>query len=348
METAQLPRPLLPATRRLRDPGVADGKAFAGPMAINGPTAQATTVGITVRSTIHIGFPKTGTTALQRHVFPTLETLAYLGPNSGPPFSTLAENLFRADDEAYEPDSLRACLVQACPPKEINGSRSLLVSHEGFGRHHHGGRTAERLHRLLPDSTVVAVVRSQTSLLRSLYFMYLRRGGVHDLEYWAEKHFDPDWVRYDSAVAGYQQLFGTERVHVLLYEDFQQRPQEFISVFLGLIGGFDMSTRRPSYALPQVNQSPAWPSCQAMRLVNRLFRTSQCNPRPLVRSLPIDSAIRRIRRIDAIVFGDQGRDNCRRHNAVLHRLGADVAASNRRLQDLTGLSLADHGYPLDS
>src|SRR5438045_162810 len=65
--------------------------------------------GCPVSTVIHIGLPKTGTTALQTHFFPRLPGCTFVsawGEHSDPVFRLLSQDLLLADDERYLADTL--------------------------------------------------------------------------------------------------------------------------------------------------------------------------------------------------------------------------------------------------
>lgn len=200
---------------------------------------------------IHVGFPKTATTALQNHVFPHMSGVWNLGK---PTFSKPVKRALRsmARDEPGRFDR-RACDVlrkafQGAPP----GTASILISHEGFTGSRFqqsdskkvlrsGGFRAlriaamERLHAACEGMPVKILfnIREQCSWLLSVHADLVLRDGL-SLEFgeWLEAglnapddfYADPD---FRLTIDAYSDLFGKENVHVVAFEEMSRSPQAF-------------------------------------------------------------------------------------------------------------------------
>jgi hypothetical protein len=87
-----------------------------------------------------------------------------------------------------------------------------------------------------PNAKIFIVIREQCSMILSTYFQYLRKGGVSCLHTYLTRKYDgraPGFslskFSYHEIVQFYQVLYGPERVLVLPYEMFSNRPDIFFS-----------------------------------------------------------------------------------------------------------------------
>src|SRR5262249_32612815 len=140
---------------------------------------------------VHIGYPKTGSTWLQREVFPRLGIrYGSAEPELGRLIGELAEG--EVDAEAF---------------RRARGEGPVLISNEGlvgsmWGPVENGLRNAERLHEVVPGARIAVLVRRQDEMLRSLYAQYVNMGGTRPPEgFLAEFH--PEHLEYDRLLSRY-------------------------------------------------------------------------------------------------------------------------------------------------
>jgi hypothetical protein len=211
---------------------------------------------------LHVGLPKTATTALQDHVFAKLPGARSIGkPEPPKPLKKALRRLIGESDgdrTGADLDCIRAAL---CPPRH-DGSTTIL-SHEGLTATRHELRDADRFlrekgfraqrmrvaRRLREACADVAVqvlftLREQCDWLLSLYGdLVLREGLTTDFESWIEagledlENFsgDPD---FHWLVDVYAAEFGAENVHVLPFEDLRADPRRF-AARVAAAGGLD-------------------------------------------------------------------------------------------------------------
>jgi hypothetical protein len=183
-----------------------------------------------------VGHAKSGTTALYEMLRGHPEI--YL-PDSKEPwfFASDMRPRFTPPSAGESPETLEdyLSLFAAAGPRQRAGeaSSSYLWSRTA----------AARIHDVQPDARIIAILREPASFLRSLHLQLLqthvesqrslrramsleaaRRGGKHVprrshrpqlLQY-------ADHVRYVEQVRRYHELFGADRVLVLIYEDFRR------------------------------------------------------------------------------------------------------------------------------
>jgi hypothetical protein len=130
-------------------------------------------------------------------------------------------------------------------------SRSVLVSVEGFTWPSGigiGGKSA-RLKRLFPGYRIVLVIRKPVELLSSLYTQYFTNIDRRALEFTGQIYHAPSldhWLRNaldrpnhsgspamllrcEAVTRRYVELFGRDKVKVMLYEDLRTQPAAFIA-----------------------------------------------------------------------------------------------------------------------
>lgn len=195
--------------------------------------------------------PRTGTTFLQRKVFPNIAGHNFYGiPYSH--YSEAFHKMIYMDDSLYNEDEFI---------HEINQleGENIIISNENFiGQslfYHHSNRTsiANRLHKAMPNATIILYLRNQIDLLKSLYlitvgwkesksldeFVWTKRDAYTLKDYqngnfnYGEKdayystfnsHEHLDGYIYNSLIELYKNLF--QKVEIILYEDFISQPEK--------------------------------------------------------------------------------------------------------------------------
>jgi sulfotransferase family protein len=302
-----------------------------------------------MRSLLHIGYHKTGSTWLGRHVFadraagfsvaarPRELHSAFVAVNPfdfapGPIAERLEPGLREARDQGLVP----------------------VLSHERLsGNPHSGGydsrSVADRLAAALPNAKVLIVIREQRSMLVSLYKQYVKRGGAASFERYVGTPpargpvpaFRFDFLEYHRLINHYQDLFGAANVLVLTYELLRSDPQ----AFLGRLGTFAGAPATEAEVRLE-NASPSAFSLGLKRHANRYFVRDALNPSP---PLAFDGAnellLRLCRAADARTTRE-GRD--RREQEWRRRaeseIGAHYAESNALTARLIDTDLAALGY----
>ncbi|MCO6499335.1 MAG: hypothetical protein J5I47_03040 [Vicingus serpentipes] len=195
--------------------------------------------------------PRTGTTFLQRKVFPFIENHQFYGlPYSH--YSEAFHKMMYMDESLYNENEFI---------KEINSLKgdNIILSNENFiGQslffyHSNRSRTAHRLHKAMPNATIILYLRNQIDLLKSLYlitvgwkenksldeFVWTKRNpytltdnyngnnnyGEKDAYYSTfNSHEHLDGYIYNPLIKLYKELF--PNVEIILYEDFISDPDK--------------------------------------------------------------------------------------------------------------------------
>ena len=224
---------------------------------------------------LHVGLPKTATTALQDHVFTKLPGARSIGKPKPPrPLKKALRRLIAESDGELARSDLE-CIRAALHPPRPDGSTTIL-SHEGLTATRHELRDADRflrekgfrvqrvrVARHLREACdaaaqVLFTLREQCGWMLSLYGdLVLREGVSTGFEAWVEAGLDdvdnfcgdPD---FHWLVDVYATEFGAENVHVLPFEDLRANPRRF-AARVAAAGGLDEGELlRRIAALPRV------------------------------------------------------------------------------------------------
>ena len=206
---------------------------------------------------IHVGLHKTASTFFQTEVFPHFEnTICLTRPYTQQ--SRGFNKLQFADDTVYQPEELKIELEQI--NKE---NKNIIISDEclsGFPQTNYLNRSliANRLNKFFPQAEIILFIRGQKNILLSLYNQYVKMGGTEPIHnyiwlpkekytyemycsqektnYWRKstryynhltKNINPQHFLYFNLIHLYHKYFS--KVHVFLYEDFCQNPQQVIT-----------------------------------------------------------------------------------------------------------------------
>ncbi len=182
---------------------------------------------------IHVGYPKAGSTYLQRW-FASHPQLAYVeGGIAG------YRNVYEVAPEAASPRP-------AAPLWRVTSTEGLIAPAKALGRWSaepkYGGmaeveRACSSLAELFPGATVLIVTRGFRSMILSSYSQYVRSGGTRSLEALMrhERGADHPW-NYDAAIGHYRARFGAANVIVLPYELLRDSPADFVGALAARLG----------------------------------------------------------------------------------------------------------------
>ena len=131
---------------------------------------------------IHIGYHKTGTTWLQRNVFPD----ASLGFRVGLAKRDIHRLLVRPRALNFDAATCRAEIAKSLGVDEGDDHVPVISSEELCSNPHGGAflekELADRLADTLPGARVLIVVREQRAMIASTYKQYVRAGATHSLQ----------------------------------------------------------------------------------------------------------------------------------------------------------------------
>lgn len=214
---------------------------------------------------IHIGYLKTGSTWLQKHLFDCPDrgffrlaakpiSKNHIGLR---PATRFARNfIFEPGGSFYalqefSPDRMRERLgeCQSQSPGVAVLSEERLAGHPETG-----GFDSEqiclRLSQVFDSPKIFIVIREQKSLIASCYFDILLKGGTLSLkEYIASSckrspRFRKRYFMFHHLISMYQEVFGKENVLVLPYEMFRDDPKRYFER-LGSFSGVSIPDSLP-------------------------------------------------------------------------------------------------------
>jgi hypothetical protein len=225
---------------------------------------------ILIKTLIHIGFPRTGTTWFQKNFFPKVEN--YLQPGR----KLTHELLIHPTPLEFNPEDLKSRI----PP-----SGHFIISEEMITSRIRGGEVnhwffaeyIKRLNLCYPDAHFMLLIRNQQEIIQSLYALYVQKGGTYSLEKFllSENQLQSDYL-FSSKFLNFHinleyliKTIGKERLHVFLFEDFRENPEEFIQK---LGKKFQLVFNNQSIDYSKVNTGITTKQIFGRKLINRFTR----------------------------------------------------------------------------
>jgi hypothetical protein len=214
-----------------------------------------------VPDVFHIGYPRTGTTFLQKGVWARLPEAVYRTRSRVGEF-------YRTDDSAT-----LAKLYEDVPKNDV-GDRIFIDSEEEFSGDLYTDylHMPERLYRVNPGAKILVCLRSQKTIIPSMYYLYVKKGGHLTYRQYAQKLIDARKFDYLPLIDAYRAVFGEENVCVLLFEDLGRDSKQFVHRVMSFIG-HQREVEIDDRPLV-VNARAESLSIRAMRLMNRLTGTT--------------------------------------------------------------------------
>jgi Sulfotransferase family len=308
---------------------------------------------------IHIGYHKTGSSWLQRHLFSRKAGAGFTAFDKGRdgPINRLIVTPNALD---FDPHATHSGFMALADRATAKGLTPVVSSERLSGHPLTGGRDskelAERLAVVFPDGLVLIVIREQREMLLSTYRQYVKAGGAWSLPQFLDPPVDtrtrvplsdPIHFAYHRLIRTYHRLFGDDRVLVLPYELLRADPGRFVTA----IARFAGATLPPGFvdSLPvdaRPNLSPSRAATRIKRAVNRLAARSDLNPAPLFDAPRLEAfARRREGLVDHLIPAALAtRLERRDRERVADAVGDRFDASNRATSDACGLDLATLGY----
>lgn len=300
---------------------------------------------------LHVGYQKTATTWLQKAVLshhPGVEVVRRATPDA-----EWLEDVVGLHPFDFDPGALRARYERSAA---ACAGRLPFLSYEAWiGTPFSGGRdvveNARRLHAIFPEARVVLVIREPMDMLGSMLRQYVHEGGalpptaLLTRRHPERTYFDPSFLYYDRVIDVYSELFGRDRLCVLLFEMLRSSPQEFVDQLCEFCGVVPLDVSRLEDG--HRNTGLSAPSLAIARVANR-FVASAFNTAPLVpRALLTSRAIRRAlqRGVDPLLFRNARAASPALDAQLRVRLEAGYRAHNQRLAKEHDIPVDRFGYP---
>ncbi len=192
-----------------------------------------------INTILHIGYPKTATKWFQNEFYPRVNGIFFIHRKDV--FKWLAfQNIFD-----YSPVETLEHFVSTTDGKRLVICDEIILGglDIGFGSGEYVCMMANRLKETFGEASIIIFIRNQHSALESVYGHYIKSGGTYSVKKYMgiyrkftrpfhDYHlFNPDLFQYNKIVELYARLFGSENVHVCLFEDFKANPEGFIDQF---------------------------------------------------------------------------------------------------------------------
>jgi hypothetical protein len=173
-----------------------------------------------MRVFIHIGYPKTATSWLQKSILPQNPEIAFWHVRA--PQHAWLEELVTAHEFDFDARRLRSSYAKhkASVTAQAIGISWESFSGDVFAGGHNSRRNATRLHAVFPEASIVVFIRNQFDMIDSLYRQYVQEGGacsIHrflDLQFPSRVCFSLDHLCYDRLIRCYHDLFGPDNLYV--------------------------------------------------------------------------------------------------------------------------------------
>lgn len=311
------------------------------------------------RVVVHTGFMKTGTTFLQKTVFPALAEVALhsyaLGLKRGGSADRRFIEMSVEVRNGVSPDSSRAIRDEMRGWMKGSNKRTHVYSWEGLvGGYLTDYRERDTMTGFLrdtfPEAHILLVIRRQDNLIESLYrqslqtyhfstvpqFLNRSIDGFGPFQPSGPANLDVRSLDFESLVASYERAFGADRVTVMPYEWMLNAPERF---YAGLSQTLGVRVEPPVVTGIPPNRGYSILASRVAFLVNRLYRSAH-NPRGLIPLKALDP--RRILQdgLDRLIYvkGELIPTDWRNDILALHAKG------NRALDERLGLGLKELGY----
>lgn len=294
---------------------------------------------------IHVGYHKTGTTWLKSHFFRNVK-------NAGIVYYDDFNFNLTAGKEFFEikPEKM------ACT-KDFRIITAHVLSGFINGRWENGAYRklfSEYFKSNFPDAHIILFIRNQLDMIPSFYSSYLRKGGSLKIdELFSARNIDGggffSFSMYDFAemISFYQHLFGKDKVHVFLYEDFLEDNASFLYK-LSAKFGFDINIDQLTYA--KSNEKLRKGLVTTVRFLN-MFSARGAQPKKCLFDLPFMASLMTKERLNKwnsyAVFGKKDYRNDILGKTLKETITSLYKNSNRRLIEEFGLKdVQKYGYPL--
>jgi hypothetical protein len=236
---------------------------------------------------IHIGYPKTGTSFLQREIFPKVEGINYIRRKA---VREQTQRIRSQDEFSFDDERTRAEIQSHFRPG-TNVISNETFTGAVFFKSINNKLIADRLARLFPEAGIIVTIRNQYEMIESLHREHIRMGGTMSFSKFVgfnrgsftpsylldDSTVNPEMFNYQKLLDYYVRLFGRDRVLVLPYEELLTDAGSFVERILSFVG----VGQPPDFRNVPVNQGYGASQMRVARVLNR-FLKSRLNPRGVI------------------------------------------------------------------
>tara|TARA_Y100000294_G_scaffold161308_1_gene165619 strand:- start:1681 stop:2607 length:927 start_codon:yes stop_codon:yes gene_type:complete len=303
---------------------------------------------------IHIGYHKTGSTFLQKQWLPNQPKILMLDEILGNQYHKFNSDFIWSHDLDFESSTFRQRIEDSFTSnnkfnknKKIVGWSDESLSGDAFsGRD--SKKLAERILSTFGKTKIIICIRSQQSIVNSLYYHYIKKGGSYSpRKFIYSKHSIGKGLfhklQYDKLIEYYFKVFGRENTFVYLYEYFKGDSYSClkkISQFIDFIPG--------QYNDKKIlNVSMSKYAVSLIRILNRIGENPIDSGVPYHRFMSkttLKSIFRFIYSLDLKFQYSSLNNKCYFDDETLMYINKQFNNSNRRLQKLLNQDLSEYGY----
>ena len=211
---------------------------------------------------LRLGYPKTGGTTLNRHLFGTSKNLLYLGkPFIEKDVERWTMDMCYNSSLDFSPDAFRAWFQDY---RSQNDDFPIFLSHEGFLTTPTVDLQiiCERIHKVFGSCHIILTLRNQWEIISSFYHSagfegrYLFINGLPSLpsfpmglNEWVDQNMvlmtPPDifhhksffsYLDFDKVITYLKSAFGKENVSILFFENFLADKSSYVKQFEDILG----------------------------------------------------------------------------------------------------------------
>jgi len=304
---------------------------------------------------IHIGYQKTGSKWLQRHLF----TPSHLGFRL-PIERKIIKAIFIDPHPLDFSSNYSVKTIDNILLSQEKKQGYPVLSHEGLsGNPHTGGyeskEIAIRLSSVFSNCKILIVIREQAQMILSTYFQYLKAGGTMSIENYLKplksarviREFEMDRFKYHRLIKLYYGLFGQSNVLVLPYELLASNPLKYVET----IQNFCNIQHQQDQVIPsQIASNKAYSNIAMSHISysNRyISKTSHFNKHSIIR-LPPKSIRKYYNFLESMYshfpkFIEQNSQQ-KRNNIIKSIIGNFYSQSNTVSSELINRDLFSYGY----
>ncbi|MBT7557279.1 hypothetical protein HN615_10185 [Candidatus Woesearchaeota archaeon] len=302
---------------------------------------------------IHPGYSKTATTTLQNNLIGKHSQILSLGRPWTDNTLAFVQQIKKHEGTDFSIERVKSALEKISIRRE-SGYRVAVISDETLHIDQSKvGLYADRLKTLFPNGEILLTIRNQVDAIESIYMYsgrilknlpkpYNRRHVEIDawLE-WCWEHWDNSYfglVDYHKYVEMYQKKFGLERVHILLFEDFVNNPDEYIEK-LSNIFGIDSNEAKKCFFEKHDNLQDSTRSVNYLKFREYFF--SGVDFRNII---PFGATLQQI--LESYIKMGKTAKKIKLSDKWQGRLKNKYKDGNIQLVNECGLELRKYGYPL--